>query len=639
MRFRDDVNGLRALAVVAVVLFHFNPSMLPAGFAGVDVFFVISGYLMTGAIFPKVQAGTFTLTGFYTSRAKRLIPALVVLCAAMLAWGYFNLLPFEYKQLGQHVAGALSFTSNLMFYSESGYFDSASHLKWLLHTWSLSAEWQFYLVYPLIIIAVLRVLGASAGRLVIVGLTILSFAFATWASYHLESFAYYMLPSRAWEMLMGGVVYLHPVSLRDSKKAPVALAGLLLIVASLFVLDSSTAWPGQWALLPVIGTCLVIAAGCTGSRLAKHWLVAWMGKTSYSTYLWHWPICVYLFKSGLDEQPQAIIGGVLLSFMLGLVSFLTVENIAGQRTASPGPVRTRLAKARSPAAIAAFCLVLVAGFTVVISNGAAYRVKGEIEALSAITNVYEYYDFKQNIRYGVCHSVSKELSYAHCIEPRRKMLFIWGDSYAAALYQGILSARDNGYTEYGISQMTDGNGPPFFAIPGKTDEGKLVAQANNDRLEAVAHYKPDMVVLTWLVFGSNAPHEQHQALTMLQETVSKIKAASPVSKIVVIGPVPHWNGNLSSVVLGYWAKHNKVPPQYMAYGLNPQVADWDGFFKQHVPSIGASYISALDILCKGEGCLTRLGSDLIDLPVVDFGHLSKHGSIYFVDKIKAEIFQ
>lgn len=639
MRFRDDVNGLRALAVVAVVLFHFKPAMLPAGFAGVDVFFVISGYLMTGAIFPKVQAGTFTFLGFYTSRSKRLVPALVALCAAMLVWGYFNLLPVEYKQLGQHVAGALSFTSNLMLYSESGYFDSASHLKWLLHTWSLSAEWQFYLAYPLIIVGVHRALGASAGRAVIVGLMLLSFAFATWASYHLESFAYYMLPSRAWEMLIGGVVYLYPVNLCESKKAPIALAGLLMIVASFIALDSTIAWPGQWALLPVLGTCLVIAAGYTGSRLARHWLVAWMGKTSYSTYLWHWPICVYLFKSGFIEQPQAIIGGVLLSFALGLVSYLTVENFVGQRAAAPGTLSASLGKVRNPAAIAAFCLVLAAGFTVVKSNGASYRVQGEIQALSAITNVYEYYDFKQNIRYGVCHSVSKELSHTHCIEPRRKMLFIWGDSYAAALYQGVLSARDIGYNEYGISQMTDGNGPPFFASSGKTDEGKSVAQANSDRLEAVAQYKPDVVVMTWLVFGSNAPHEQHQALAMLQETVNRIKAVSPTSKIVVIGPVPHWNGDLSSVVLNYWAEHNKVPPRYMTYGLNPQTAEWDGFFKEHVPSVGASYISALDILCNGKGCLSRLGSDLVDLPVVDFGHLSKHGSIYFVDKIKAELFQ
>lgn len=638
MRFRDDVNGLRALAVVAVVLFHFKPSLLPAGFAGVDVFFVISGYLMTGAIFPKVEAAAFSLAGFYWGRAKRLIPALLALAAVLLIWGYFNLLPLEYKQLGEHAASALVFASNLVLYSESGYFDSSSHLKWLLHTWSLSVEWQFYLIYPLIIMAVVRTMGAKAGRWSIVLMMGLSFVFATWASYRFESFAYYMLPARAWEMLIGGVVYLYPIELKGLKKVATALAGLMLIIGSLLALDSHTPWPGQWALLPVLGTCLVIAAGVTGSRLARNGLVAWLGKTSYSTYLWHWPICVYLYSNGLAELPLAVALGVGCSFVLGLVSYLTVENIGTQRRHPRAVVNGRQAKARRPAAIVAFCMVLCAGMGVVNSNGAAYRVKGDIKALSEITNVYEHFDFKKNIRYGECHSVPREVGFAQCIERRGKMLFIWGDSYAAALYQGLLNARDQYYTDYGIAQMTDGNGPPFFSVPGKTDEGKPVQQANNDRLDAVAINKPDVVVMTWLVFGSNAP-QKAQTLAMLQQTVNRIKGVSPLTKVVVVGPVPHWNGNLSSMVLDYWAKNKTLPPAYMTHGLNPDVAAWDDYLKHSVPTIGATYVSAYDIFCGADGCLSRLGDDAADLPFVDFGHLTKNGSIYLLDKIQREVFR
>ena len=638
MRFRDDVNGLRALAVLAVVVFHFNSTLLPAGFAGVDVFFVISGYLMTGAIYPKVQSGTFSLPGFYVSRARRLIPALLVLCAAMLVWGYFNLLPVDYKQLGTHAAGALTFTSNLMFYSESGYFDSASHLKWLLHTWSLSVEWQFYLLYPLLIMALLKTVGARLGRLAIVALMCLSFALATWLSYRAESFAYFMLPSRAWEMLIGGVVYLYPLELRGRNKAWVALTGLGLIILSLVVLDSTTPWPGQWALLPVAGTCLVFVAAYTGTWLTTNGLVAWLGKTSYSTYLWHWPVCVYLYKHGLSDQPWAIAGGIALSFALGSASYWTVERPGTRRASAVGTLGRWRSRTRRPLAISTFVLVAVSGYTIAKSNGAPYRIADEIKALSSITNVYEYFDFKQNIRYGVCHSVPKDASFAQCIEPGRKMIFIWGDSYAAALYQGVLKVRDDGYPEYGIAQMTDGNGPPFFAVSGKTDEGKPVVEANNDRLAAVAMYKPDVVLVSWLVFGSNAPHEQNQALALLGDTVAKITAASPSTKVVVIGPVPHWNGNLNSKVLDYWTQYKQLPPEYMEYGLNPQVMAWDSFFKARVPAIGASYISALDVFCKAQACLSRLGDDVTDLPVVDFGHLSKHGSVYLMDKIKADVF-
>jgi len=316
----------------------------------------------------------------------------------MLVWAYFNLLPGDYKQLGTHVAGALTFTSNLVFYSKSGYFDSASHLKWLLHTWSLSVEWQFYLLYPLLIMALLKAVGGRSGRLAIVALMCLSFALATWLSYRAQSFAYFMLPSRAWEMLIGGVVYLYPLELRGRNKAVLALTGLGLIILSLFVLDSTTPWPGQWALLSVAGTCLVIVAGYTGTWPTTNRLVAWLGKTSYSTHLWHWPVCVYLYKHGLSDQPWAIVGCIALSFGLGSASYWTVEQSSKRRAAAVGTLGRWHSKTRRPLAISTFFLVVVSGYTIAKSNGAHYRIADEIKALSAITNVYEYFDLKQNMR-------------------------------------------------------------------------------------------------------------------------------------------------------------------------------------------------------------------------------------------------
>lgn len=637
MRFRDDINGLRAVAVIAVVLFHFKSSLLPAGFAGVDVFFVISGYLMTSAIFPKVVSGSFFLRDFYVSRVRRLVPALVALCAVLLFWGYFSLLPIDYKQLGKHVVGALFFFSNFIFHGESGYFDSSSHLKWLLHTWSLSVEWQFYMIYPLLIMGVVKLFGARCGKGSIALLAALSFVFAVWASYALEGFAYYMLPTRAWEMMAGGLVFLYPSKMRGAAKASAALLGLLSILCSFLFLDSNMAWPGLWTLVPVIGTCLVIAAGCTGSILSENAVVSWLGKTSYSTYLWHWPICVYLYGNGLSQNAQAVAFGIVLSFVCGFVSYVMVENVAVQRRAAAG--RSHFSsRLKLPVAVFVFLFVFVSGCVVVQSNGAVSRMAGEIKSLSEITNVYEHFDFKKAIRYGTCHSVIKEVSLAHCIEHRRKMIFIWGDSYAAALYQGLLSARNAAHDDYGISQMTDGNGPPFFNVPGRTDEGKSVSQANVDRLEAVAEHRPDVVVITWLVFGSNAPHDKAQALAMLGSTVQRIKAVSPLTEVVVVGPVPHWNGNLSSKVISYWKRYKKVPPEYMSYGLNGDIAPWDDYLKLHVPSTGASYVSALEVLCEPSGCLTRIGNDIANLPAVDFGHLSKQGSVYLVDKIQSEIF-
>ncbi|HDC4429464.1 TPA: acyltransferase, partial [Enterobacter asburiae] len=152
MKFRHDINGLRAIAVMAVVLFHFNPSMLPGGFIGVDVFFVISGFLMTSIIVGGINNNSFNIAKFYCARANRIIPALSVLCITLLIFGWFNLTPSDYKMLAKHAASSIGFISNIIYMGETGYFDASSHEKWLLHTWSLSVEWQFYIFYPLLII-------------------------------------------------------------------------------------------------------------------------------------------------------------------------------------------------------------------------------------------------------------------------------------------------------------------------------------------------------------------------------------------------------------------------------------------------------------------------------------------------------
>ena len=159
MQFRKDINGLRAIAVIGVVLFHFNPSWMPGGFAGVDVFFVISGFLMTKIIFRGLEQDSFSVLKFYVARANRIIPALSLLCLVLLSVGWLFLSPLEYRALGKHIVSSITFISNIIYWTESGYFDAASQGKWLLHTWSLSLEWQFYIIYPLILVAMKQFLS------------------------------------------------------------------------------------------------------------------------------------------------------------------------------------------------------------------------------------------------------------------------------------------------------------------------------------------------------------------------------------------------------------------------------------------------------------------------------------------------
>ncbi|WP_260563684.1 acyltransferase [Alteromonas sp. KS69] len=292
MKFREDINALRAIAVASVVIFHFNHDWLPGGFAGVDVFFVISGFLMTMIIIKGLEKETFSTLSFYKARVRRIIPALAFLCFVLMFLGLFLLSPIDYLNLGKHSAASLTFLSNMVYWTESNYFDSSSNEKWLLHTWSLSVEWQFYLIYPIALVFLRKFLTLNQLKLALVAGTILAFILSVLVTMKSSSAAYFLLPTRAWQMLAGGLVFLYPIQLKDSVKSPLQLLGLLLIVSSFVIYTSATPWPGYASLLPIIGACIVLVSNNGESKLVNNSVTHALGKWSYSIYLWHWPIVV-----------------------------------------------------------------------------------------------------------------------------------------------------------------------------------------------------------------------------------------------------------------------------------------------------------------------------------------------------------
>ena len=323
MQFRKDINGLRTIAVVAVVLFHFNSSWMPGGFAGVDVFFVISGFLMTGIIFRGIEQDNFSVLKFYAARANRIIPALAVLCLALLVFGWFYLTPLDYKSLGMHVGSSMGFLSNFIYWMESGYFDAASHEKWLLHTWSLSVEWQFYIIYPLVLVGMKRFMSLKKMKTTVLVGTVLGFIFCVLATYKWPDPSYYLLPTRAWEMMVGGVAYLYPLKLADKKKKVFELIGLTLIAISYIFISKENLWPGYLALIPVLGAFLLIQAQRNDSVITGNVIFQSLGKWSYSIYLWHWPFVVAVYYFSLNDVFVYL--GVFLSITLGFLSNKYVE--------------------------------------------------------------------------------------------------------------------------------------------------------------------------------------------------------------------------------------------------------------------------------------------------------------------------
>lgn len=330
MEFRKDINGLRAVAVLAVVLFHFGVPGLGGGFVGVDVFFVISGFLMTGIIFSKINNDKFSVLSFYLDRCRRIVPALAVVSGVLLTLGYFLLIPDELKVLGKHVGASLMFLSNIVFWTENGYFDLASHEKWMLHTWSLSVEWQFYILYPLLILLLKRIIGLDKARFAIAAFAVLSFLISLYASDRWPGAAFYLLPTRAWEMFAGGLIYLFPVSMGKRASVVLEALGLLLIAYSIAVFDSESIWPGWRALIPVLGASLVIYSARPDSVFICNRVFQVIGASSYSIYLWHWPLAVFVSYWGLNGQVSWIAACIMCSIFIGYLSYRYVENIAGK---------------------------------------------------------------------------------------------------------------------------------------------------------------------------------------------------------------------------------------------------------------------------------------------------------------------
>jgi peptidoglycan/LPS O-acetylase OafA/YrhL len=293
MRFRADINGLRAIAVVAVVLFHLGVPGIAGGYAGVDVFFVISGYLMTQIILTRIDRQLFSVWNFWWERFARIFPALAVLCTVLLIFGWFFIEPLNYQAMARSVCTSISFISNFEYMTEGGYF--GSELNWLLHTWSLSVEWQFYLLYPIFLIVVKRLLPGRSLLFWLILVSAGSFGASVACTYLKPSIAFYMLPTRAWELLAGGLAYLGLGSMarRTARMAAFTEAlGLALIVLSIWIFDRDTIWPSFRAAVPVAGTFLVIVAGREERTLLAPLPIQLLGRWSYSIYLWHWPLIV-----------------------------------------------------------------------------------------------------------------------------------------------------------------------------------------------------------------------------------------------------------------------------------------------------------------------------------------------------------
>jgi peptidoglycan/LPS O-acetylase OafA/YrhL len=328
--YRADIDGLRAFAVLSVVLFHAFPNVIRGGYVGVDVFFVISGYLISSILFSEMTESRFSLTTFYGRRIRRIFPALVVCLAVVLAYGFIALMPFELAQLGKHVFFGASFLSNIALWGETGYFDTAASLKPLLHLWSLGVEEQFYILWPALLWMAFRI-KAPIGQLLL-ALFLMSFAINIALSMTSISAAFYSPFSRFWELLAGaGLAWRREISLTPKARSWLSWAGLAALLTSVAVFTARMPFPGWLALVPVGGAMAMLAAGpeATVNRVVfSNRAAVFVGLISYPLYLWHWPLISYALIVRMEKPltPLMAIALVASSFLLAWTTYRFIEH-------------------------------------------------------------------------------------------------------------------------------------------------------------------------------------------------------------------------------------------------------------------------------------------------------------------------
>lgn len=372
MVYRKEIDGLRALAVIPVILFHGGIEWFSGGYVGVDVFFVISGYLITSIILKEKEAGSFTIAGFYERRARRILPALFFVLLACLPFAWFWLLPHELKDFGKSIIAVSLFASNFLFWKESDYFAADAESLPLLHTWSLAVEEQFYVIFPL-----LMILFWALGKRWLVGIIgligLLSLGLTEWGWRHFPEANFYLIPTRAWELMIGSLsafYLLHKEQPGGTIGQLASFTGLALILYAIFFLDRSMPFPSLYALAPTLGTVLIILFATPATivyKLLSLRLMVGIGLVSYSAYLWHQPLFVFARIQSVEEPGLWLILVLsIAALVLAYISWRFVER----------PFRQRRRFTRKQIFTSGFVtsiLFIAAGIGLVVSDGAMFR--------------------------------------------------------------------------------------------------------------------------------------------------------------------------------------------------------------------------------------------------------------------------
>ena len=503
MKYRPDIDGLRAIAVLPVVFYHAGLAGFSGGFVGVDVFFVISGYLITGILWREIAQGDFSILRFYERRARRILPALFAVILFSAVGAVLILTPEELSNFAMSVIGSTFFVQNFVLYAQAGYFDAASETKPLLHIWSLAVEEQFYIFFPLALLAAARWMPRR-GVLILLALTaVVSFGLSVWLMERSPAFNFYMLPLRAWELLAGSLLAIAgtaAVAGQSRARDTVSVLGLLAILLPVHFYSIDTPFPGYTAAPAVLGATALIWAGphsVVGRLLAWRPLV-FIGLISYSLYLWHWPLIAFhaLIFPGETQLAHGLLL-VALSLVLAVASWRFVE-----RPFRAGGKILRSRRAVFGAAAAGSALFIALAAAMLVGNGWAWRANGAVIALAEVAKQKQISDTQCKPEVMLYALRGRERGFCRLGAPTDDVpdVIVWGDSHVGAWFP-LLDAgfREAGISAYAISMA--GCPIAFDLDRAEADKGGCLQAAQAIREYIATHgVKKVLIVGSW--FGA-----------------------------------------------------------------------------------------------------------------------------------------
>ncbi len=626
MKYRADVDGLRAIAVSLVVLYHFHLGPVVGGYIGVDVFFVISGYLITNVLWREISVGDFSIARFCERRVRRIFPPLILVVAATLLAAWFILLPSDYVSLSKQSLSALFAVSNFYFWSEADYFARSSNLSPLLHTWSLSVEEQFYLAWPLILMAAWRAGNSTSIRAIKITVSTIIVTSLMWSIVKVFSSpatAFYVPIFRAWELAIGGLlVFVSPIRGRLlSEVAP--LVGLVVIVTTALLITSDNLFPGALALLPCVGAALIVwprLEESSTARLLSRAPMVWVGRLSYSIYLWHWPLLVLYRHENYGNYPDLGMSLVLIG-ATSLFSFLTwllVEQTARDRLKVS---RRRLVLIGAPA----ICAVGIAAISVIAAGGFAGRLPSDV--------VLDMDQLRSPIR-ETCHlrRLTELPRNENCILGYPATVpdtIVWGDSHGVEL-SDALADRFKG-DKRSLITLTISACPPVVGY--SLGDRSRCAEGNERIIGHILHELPSVhtvVLASYHFFHYRRAGDQYAS--GLTKTV--LRLVSGGKRVLVVGPIPEFSDSVPLVSARMaWRGIDRGPAI--------ERADWDEQLTSISPVLdpiskigGAEVVNVSSVFCDLQLCrFSKNGRPLL----FDSNHPSMDAAALIADRVYKSI--